>query len=354
MNPSNQSLDCESEPTVSVVMPCRNEEALIASCLDSIVANNFPMNRIEILVVDDGSDDRTRQIVQDIALRYRNVRLMTNPYGGTPTALNVGILASRGSVIIRMDAHSIYPSNYIELLVGALALYHADNVGGVWEVRPRTPTPIGRAIALSLGHPFGVGNSTYRIGADSPREVDTVPFGCWPREVFDRVGLFDERLLRNQDLDFNQRLRRAGGKIVLLPSLRITYYCRSAFWEAWQQNFANGYWVTYGWLITGSKFSWRHIVPGIFVCYLIVSAMAALTISAWPLLPCLLIYGSLLAVASFQIGFKSGDWEAAIRLPAAFSALHISYGLGSLKGLLWGMWRKVKPAERSSRGVQKR
>src|SRR6266566_3230108 len=332
----------ESRPIVSVVMPCRNEEALIASSLDSVEANDFPMDQVESLVVDDGSNDHTREILSNIARRCSNIRLISNPSRGTASALNVGVLASQGSVVIRMDAHSTYPSNYIALLVGALTQYGADNVGGVWEIRPRTATPIGRAIALSLGHRFGVGNSTYRIGAASPTEVDTVPFGCWPREVFDRIGLFDERLTRNQDLDFNHRLRKAGGRIVLLPSLSITYYCRSGFWETWQHNAANGYWVTYGWLLTGSKFSWRHMIPGLSVCFLVAGLIAALALSIWPLLVAVFIYITLLGFATLQIGQRSGDWEAAIRLPVVFSALHVSYGVGSLNGLLHGVWLRMK------------
>src|SRR5688572_7628844 len=200
-------------PKVTVILPCRNEARYIGPCLDSILAGAYPADLLEILVVDGHSTDETRALVKDYAARHPQVRLLDNPARIVPTALNIGIRAATGDVIARMDAHVIYPPEYLPRLVAALEESGADNVGGCVITLPADGTATAQAIAIALGQPFGVGNSHFRIGSPKARFVDTVPFGCFRRELFNRVGMFDEELVRNQDDEFNARIISRGGKI---------------------------------------------------------------------------------------------------------------------------------------------
>jgi hypothetical protein len=241
---------------------------------------------------------------------------------------------------VRVDGHSTYPRNYLSGLVRGLIEHRADNVGGVCETRPSSSGPFARAVAMTLNHRLGVGNSTFRTGADEALEVDTVPFGCWWRDVFDRVGFFNEALLRNQDLDFNQRLRAAGGKIVLLPDIRIAYVARTGWRQAWRHNWSNGYWVTYGWLAHGARLRPRHAVPLLFVGALGASLLVG-PISLIPLVLVVLPYIVVVVVASVVQAERTRDHGASALLPAAFINLHVSYGIGSWCGLAAGITRRI-------------
>jgi glycosyltransferase involved in cell wall biosynthesis len=213
-------------PAVSIIVPCRNEEAYIARCLDSILASDYPKDRLEVVVSEGRSSDRTREILLAYAAKNPEIILLDNPTGATPAGLNLAIRRASGDIIVRMDAHVLYPSDYVSRLVRGLEESGADNVGGVLETVPAENTPGARAIAIGLAHPFGVGNAHFRTGARVRREVDTVPFGCYRREVFDRIGLFDEELIRNQDDEFNFRLIRRGGRVLLLPDVLCRYFAR--------------------------------------------------------------------------------------------------------------------------------
>src|SRR5438445_576499 len=210
-------------PFVSIVVPCRNEAQYVRSLLDSILANEYPRDRLEVLIVDGMSDDGTRSVIWSYSRRHPVIQLLDNPNRTTPCALNLGISRARGTIIMRMDAHAEYPPNYIADLVAWLERTGADNVGGACLTLPADATATARAIAAALAHPFGIGNARFRLGTDEPRDVDTVPFGCFRRDVFERVGLFDEELVRNQDDEFNFRLLRAGGRVLLVPGAVCRY-----------------------------------------------------------------------------------------------------------------------------------
>jgi len=171
---------------VSVIIPCRNEEKFVGKCLDSIIQNEYPKDSIEVLVVDGLSDDRTREIVRHYSLRYPFIKLFDNAKKIVPSSLNIGIREASGEIIIRMDAHNEYEKDYIKKCVYYLEKYNADNVGGIWITRPGKETTVAGSIALALSHAFGVGNAYYRIGSKEPRYVDTVPFGCYKREILIR------------------------------------------------------------------------------------------------------------------------------------------------------------------------
>jgi cellulose synthase/poly-beta-1,6-N-acetylglucosamine synthase-like glycosyltransferase len=250
---------------VSIIIPCRNEEKYISKCLDSLLDNNYPKGLIEIFMIDGMSEDNTREIIKRYIEKYPFIKLLNNSKRIVPTALNIGIKEVRGDIVIRIDAHSIYPSNYIEKLVLWIRESKTDNVGGIFITKPGAETAIARAIAVILSHPFGVGNGLFRIGIKEPKYVDTVPFGAYRREVFNKIGLFNERLIRNQDLEFNLRLKKAGGKILLVPEIVSYYYARADLKGLFKQNFWNGFWVIYSTKFAKMPFSVRHLIPFFFL-----------------------------------------------------------------------------------------
>jgi glycosyltransferase involved in cell wall biosynthesis len=321
-------------PFLSVLLPCRNEEAHIADCLRSILAGDYPNDLMEILVIDGESTDTTPDIVREIARDHPEIELLRNSAGITPAGLNAGIRRAKGSVIARVDGHARLPTDYFRQLVRALRDYGADCVGGVCEIRPSRWSAYGAALARALNHRFGVGNSPFRVGAPEVCEADTALFGCWPRDLFDRVGVFDESLVRSQDMDFSSRIRANGGRIFLLPHVRCTYYARPGFVENWHYNFGNGYWVTYPWITRGTRFSWRHFVPGLFVGVLAIGlALSPTRVGRRLLWAALGAYLSANLAASASL-LDTDSPGASMLTPVAFASLHVSYGVGSLAGVV--------------------
>jgi len=323
-------------PTVSIIIPTRNEEKFIEKCLRSFLDSDYPGELIEIIVVDGKSDDRTEEIVGKISSSDNRVQLIKNEKKITPVAMNLGIKASKGEYVFFSGAHSEMPSDYVKKCIQHALETNADNVGGVVKTEPRVNSAVGRAIAEVLSHPIGVGGAKFRTGVSRPTEVDTVPFGCYKREVFDRIGYFNEQLVRNQDIELNLRLKRAGGKIVLFPDIEFTYFARSTYKDLWRNSFGNGYWVIAGSRFSNIPFSLRHIVPFLFVSFIVVFGL----ISIWvPLvrifyLTIITLYISLLLIASLGISLRPGRFDLFLPAFTGFIVLHIAYGLGSLKGLV--------------------
>jgi len=325
------------KPLVSVIIPTRQESATIGKCLDSILRNSYPSDRIEIIVVDGMSSDGTREIVKRYIAQHPIVELLDNPRLVTPVALNIGIKAAHGDIIVILGAHSYIDKDFLLQSVKALSEHpEADCVGGVLYAMGRSP--ISRAIALVLGSSFGVGGARYKTGGHNGF-ADTVAYGAYRRKVFNKIGLFDERLIRNQDVEFNSRLRRHGGKIYLTRAIKVFYYNPSSFSRFWRQNFANGLWNIYTTKVAPGTLSIRHFVPFVFVLSLLVSGGLALFTGIGKILLGLAggsyLLGTLLA--SIKIGVRKGVKSIPI-LPLAFFTLHFSYGLGSLWGLLT-VWR---------------
>jgi len=320
---------------VSVIIPCRNEAKWIGKCLKSVAANDFPKDRLEVLVVDGMSDDGTRAIVEEAAKRYPFVRMIDNPKRITPAALNAGISAARGAIVMRMDAHVEYPTDYISKLVDQLEQSGADNVGGVCLTCPANETAMARAIAIGMSHRLGVGNSYFRIGSAKPRWVDTVPFGCYRREVFEKIGVFDEELARNQDDEFNLRLIRAGGRILLVPDVVSRYYARDSLVRLWRMYFQYGYFKPLVIRKIGRVMTLRQVMPSLFVAALAFLGVAAfwsiLALGALAFL--VLSYVLPMAGVAFTALTKQGP-ACASRLFAVFPTLHFAYGIGFLKGAL--------------------
>lgn len=321
-----------SDPFVSVIIPCRNEERFIGGCLDSILGGDYPADRFEVVVVDGRSDDRTVSILEDYARRFPQVHVLDNPRRITPAALNIALGAARGPLIARVDAHAVYPAYYLSRLVAALEETGADSVGGLIETCPAADTAVARAIAAAMSHPLGVGNSHFRVGSPTRRTVDHVPFFCCRKEVFDRVGGFDEELVRNQDGEFSTRLIRQGGKIVLIPDVVSRYFARDSLTKLARMFFQYGYFKVLTTKKVGRVMTVRQVVPAAFMLALVITGLASLwlDVALIPFVGMILAYASVVIVFGMRTIGKLG-LRSALVLCAAFPLMHFSYGFGSIR-----------------------
>jgi glycosyltransferase involved in cell wall biosynthesis len=336
-------------PLVSVIVPCRNERRHIRRCLESIANSDYPPARVEILVVDGMSDDGTTHEVDVFAQAEPRVRLLTNPRRIVASALNLGIRSARGEIIVRMDAHNEYPPAYLPTLVDWLLRTDADNVGAACVTLPHDDSATARAIAIALAHPFGVGNAHFRLGVSEPRSVDTVPFGCFRRELFDRIGVFDEELVRNQDDEFNYRILRNGGMILLVPGVVSYYYGRASFSQLFRMYFQYGLFKPLVAYKVGRVVTLRQLAPIAFVLSLVIGGLLAVWSSGmrWALGVAIAAYATIAALSAARTVRQQG-LRCGLALFAAFPVLHVAYGLGFGYGLIRlafrGRLRSKQPA----------
>ena len=323
-------------PKVSIIIPCRNERKFISVCLDSIIASDYPKENLEILVIDGESKDKTQDIVREYISKHSFIKLLENPKHIASSALNIGIKKSKGDIVIRMDAHATYSKDYISKCVNYLLKYNADNVGGVISVIPRENNLIGRGIARSLSSSFGTGGAKYKTGLKDFEEVDTVPFGCFKREAFEKVGLFNENLARSQDMDFNIRLKKAGGKIYLFSDIISYYYVRSNLKDFFVHNFKDGIWATYPLKFIKTPFKLRHYIPLALVSGLVGSLLLGIFIKPFFYIFFIttIIYLFAMIYSSAKISFREKNVGFLISLPIAFITRHFSYGFGSIVGII--------------------
>lgn len=316
---------------LSVICPIFNEEKYIAGCIESILAQDFPKDDLEVIFADGMSNDRTREIVREYSERFPWIRLIDNPDRIVPPALNKAIEASRGDVIMRLDAHCEYPTNYFSALVRALDDLKADNVGAVCVTLPTNDSATARAIAAVLSSRFGMGNSSFRVGASEVMQVDTVPFGCWRREVFDRIGMFDLDLVRNQDDEFNGRLTKAGGRIFLLPDVEVKYYARDKVGKVAKMFYQYGLFKPLVNKKLGSAATLRQFVPPA----LVVGLAGGLALSlVWPPFVWVYLGGIILyLLMALLFSIRSGGGVARILIQMwTYGVVHLSYGWGYIVG----------------------
>lgn len=325
---------------ISVIIPVYNEEKYISKCLDSLL-NNTSDNSIEVLIVDGDSSDNTCDIINAQYLKkYDNIRLLHNPKRIAPVAMNIGIREAKGDFIIRLDAHSSFNSNYIDYLISNARKYNTDNIGCVCKTDVLHKTKKSLAIKKVLSNRFGVGASQFRVGIKEPMEVDTVPFGCFKREALRKYGIYNEKLVRNQDIELNKRIIKGGGKIILLPEAKATYYARETFKALAKNNYANGMWNIYTVWITKniSSLSLRHFIPLGLVLALgfpfIFIPFFGISTLVFSLLIFLIYFLFILMVS-----IKEKEKSSLYLLVSSFIVLHTSYGVGSLVGLLT-FWKK--------------
>lgn len=326
-------------PFVSVIIPVRNEAGHINEVLNAVLIQDYGVSHMEIIVADGISADNTREIIQDFIGRHQQMQIhvLNNPGRIVPTGINIAFGYSNGDIIIRVDGHTIIAPDYVRQCVEALQLAHADNVGG--KMNAIGSTFFGKAVALATSTPFGIGGGRFHY-SDDEEWVDTVYMGAWPRRVFDEIGLFDEELVRNQDDEFNYRLRAAGGKILLSPKIKSEYTVRSAPGALWRQYFQYGYWKVRVLQKHPLQMGPRQFVPPLFVLALLASLGVALSANFHLLAPIIpLLYGAANLFASLWTASQRG-WKYLWLLPVVFAILHLSYGTGFLVGLVkfWNRW----------------
>lgn len=329
---------------LSVICPIYNEEKYIVGCIESILQQDYPRNDLEVLFVDGMSTDRTREIVTEYTSKYCFIKLLDNPHKIVPYAMNIGIKMSKGDIIMRLDAHAKYPNNYFSVLTSKLIELGADNVGVVCRTDVLNKTQKALAIREVLSNKFGVGNSTFRTGVDRVMEVDTVPFGCWRRDVFDRIGLYDVKLVRNQDIELNKRILRGGGKIYIIPDTFCTYLARETFQGLSKNNYGNGKWniLTVYYTKQIGSLSVRHFIPLLFLLSLTLPTVLSLLYFSF-------IYFSLFFLVLYLIALGGVCLKLALNrrlnifyLLISFFVLHLSYGWGSLTGIIKIVFLKNK------------
>lgn len=329
-------------------MPVRNEAPYVEKAVRDALAQSGPGLSVEVLVAVGPSHDGTEAIVAAIARAHPEVRSIPNPAGVVPHGLNAAIRASKGDHIVRMDAHSRYPADYVAVLIEGLERLQADNVGGVWETMPANGSDKAWAIAKALSSRVGVGNAMFRLGVKEEREVDTVPYGCFRRELFDRIGFFDEELLRNQDDEHNGRIIRNGGRIHLLPQVRIQYYGRDTIGKLWRMYREYGLFKPLVNMKLGAPATVRQFVPPLFVLgifgLLVLGVLHIGFLIAWACL--MVLYFGVVKLYALRTSMRAGRLSAFPWLVLALLAIHVAYGVGYLHGIIRFMIlrKRVPPA----------
>lgn len=330
-----------SDYFISIIVPVRNEENYISLCLDSLLSTNYNKSKIEILVVDGMSTDNSLQIIQGYTQKYNNVKLLINKKHTFPAAVNIGVRHSKGDVIMIAGAHATYPENHITECATYLYNLKADNIGGVLHTIGQNQDLIGKIIAATLTCPFGVGNSDFRTGTKSIIETDTVFGGFYKKDVFDRIGFFNENLISSSDMDFNVRLKKSGGRIFLIPEISVTYYTRSSFKKYILNNFRNGFWAIYPMrFVDYIPVSIRHFIPLVFFLGLIFGILIA---TLHPVLTYVYVFTLLLYFAMaiyFSTHYRKNGVLYVILMPMFFFLLHVSYGFGSFIALIKLIYHK--------------
>lgn len=334
----------EPWPTVSVIMPIRNEVGYIHKSLEAVLQQDYPRDRVEVLVVDGMSDDGTREYLRERMHDDERIRLLDNPRRIVPTALNIALRHARGDIVVRVDGHCEIAPDYVRACVHAIETHGVECVGG--PIETVGVGVVGRAIAAAMSSPFGVGTARFRTNPGEQRLVDHLAFGAYRRTAFDLVGTFDEELVRNQDDEFSFRLTRAGGRILLTPEARSRYFGRGTLKGLWRQYFEYGFWKVRVIQKHRRLASWRHLVPLAFVAAVLgTTALGGVTGSVWWPAAVLLPYAALNLIASVSAAGRAG-WGVLAILPPVFATLHVAYGIG----FGWGVWafllsrRRGRPA----------
>ena len=328
-----------NQPFVSILIPIRNEAAYIERCLAAVIAQDYPAPQIEILVADGMSDDGTREIVGKWQSQDARLQLYDNPGRIVPKGLNILIPNAKGDILIRVDGHCVIAPDYVSSCVKHLLKDDVDGVGGPMHSIGEDKT--SQAIAMVMSSKFGVGGSSFRTETGETKLVDTVPFPAYTREIIQRVGLYDEELVRNQDDEFNYRIRKSGGRVLLAEDVHSTYYSRGSLNKLWKQYFQYGYYKVRVLQKHPRQMRPRQFVPPLFVLSLIVSIIFMLFFPKGGLLLLGLmgLYFVVNLVASILTARKKG-WHAVWTLPFGFMVIHLSYGSGFLWGLFkfWNRW----------------
>ncbi len=333
---------CASRPTVSIVIPVLNEERDVEACVRAVLAQDYPRELIEVIVVNGPSTDRTSEIVRSLAREDGRVRPLSSPLKLIPYSMNIGLAAASGEVVVRIDGHSVVAPDHVRRLVAYLSRSGADHVGGVMRATGRTY--VARAIALATSSPFGVGTARFRY-TTREQDIDTVAFGAYRREALRRLGGFDERFPIGEDPELDHRIQLQGGRVCVTPSVETEYYCRDSLPRLAKQ------YVRYGRAKAkilhkhGTLPSPRALAPALVVLLIVFLAVAALFSfrARKALVSVLAMYGVGLVNASAFTARRRGPRYAPL-LPVAFATLHLSHGIGFLSAL--PVFLTPRPADR--------
>ncbi|WP_343764584.1 glycosyltransferase family 2 protein [Clostridium oceanicum] len=321
----------ENIATVSIVIPCKNEDGYIKKCLDSFVNQSYPKELYEVLVCDGLSTDGTQDIVKEYEKKYTNVKLVLNEGITAPKGMNIGIKSSTADIIIIFGAHAYADKDFIKNNVEFLKKDSSIGcVGG--PIETLNSSIKGKSIALAMSSPFGVGNALFRY-AKKETFVDTVAFGAYRRSVLDKIGYFDEELVRNQDDEINYRVIKSGYKILLSPQVKSYYYSRDSLKKLWRQYFQYGFWKVKVMQKHGKTASLRHLVPMLFVITNILGFLLGMIFKPIMMLWIVEVITYILSNLIFSFKVSKGEKGVLKYIPIIFSILHISYGIGFLEGL---------------------
>ncbi len=326
-----------TEPVVSIVIPCYNEEKTIGLLLDAIAQQTYDASKIEVVIADGYSTDATLSVIEEYRKAHSamNIRVVDNPKRIIPSALNAAIRDARGEIITRMDAHSIPSPDYIERSVKTLLEGKGTNVGGVIDIRPGGPGWIARSIAVATGHPLGVGDARYRWATEAG-PADTVAFGTFRRSLFDKVGFYDETLEINEDYEMNHRIRQNGGQIWIDPQIRAVYYSRSDLISLARQYFSYGYWKVRMLKRYPRSIRLRQALPPLFVMGILMLLLGSIfwLIARILLLAVIAVYLVSLIAGSIPAALRNKKLSMVLGVPLAIMTMHFTWGSGFIWSLL--------------------
>lgn len=329
------------EYKVAVIIPTLNEEKFIARCLDSVIEQSYPFRDMDVMVVDGGSNDRTREIVEEYGRKYINIRFIHNPGRIQSIAFNIGVVNSDAPYIVRLDAHALYKPYYIEgCIKGLEGDSKRGNVGGQWDIQPQNDSLWAITNAILNYSKFGIGGASYRIGAKAG-DVDTVPFGSFPRTMIEKIGGMRDDLPRGEDNEFNSRIKRAGYSIYFDPAIECIYYARPTLKASCRQMYANGESIGHLFYVDRDSIGLRHMIPLIFVVGIIGGTILSLVFLpfVYLLLAELCLY-FLCDFGASLLAAKEHGWKFLLPLFVMFFCVHFSYGWGTIVGFFTG--RKLK------------
>lgn len=331
---------------VSLIVACKNEGKYIGEALNSLINQDYPKEFMEVLIVDGRSEDDTLEIVNYYKLKYPFVKLYDNPLRIATHAFNIGVQNAGGDFIFLIGSHCEYPENYVSRLVSCAQSYDADVIGGSLFTGIKKRNIVSNSIKKVLSNKLGVGNATFRTGVSEIKEVDTVAYGCYQSRVFQKYGLFNEKLIRNQDIEFNKRIVNDGGKIFIVPDVTVIYYARESLYDLARNNFLNGYWnpLTVFYTNSFNSISLRHYVPMIFILFILFFAGLSFLSSYFLVVLAggVLLYLILIVSVSYKINDSGTSW---FQLIITFISIHFSYGAGSLAGLAKVLRMKITGIE---------